>query len=117
MGEGIQKSAEDHKGDRGAGGAAHTAGGPNRPRRLPKEKEPGIVDCDLFRVIEYYFPRLVEWLRGLKDFRRADRVVYPQELLILLCVIERILGHGAARQHDLDKHEEPFIANVMRLSG
>ena len=47
----------------------------------------------------------------------ASRVVYPRELLVLLCVIERILGDKSARQHDLYKHEEPFIGNVMRLSG
>ena len=47
----------------------------------------------------------------------ASRVVYPRELLVLLCVIERILGNRSARQHDLDKHEEPFIGNVMRLTG
>ena len=47
----------------------------------------------------------------------ASRVVHPREQLVLLCVIERILGNRSARQHDLDKHEEPFIGNVMRLTG
>ena len=47
----------------------------------------------------------------------ASRVVYPQSLLVLLCVIERILGNRSSRQHDLDKHEEAFVYNVMRLAG
>ena len=58
----------------------------------------------------------MSWLRGLEDFRRKDRVFYPQALLILLCVIERICGNGSNRQHDLDKHEGAFVANVMRLA-
>ena len=37
--------------------------------------------------------------------------------MILLCIVERICGNRSNRQHDLDKHEGAFIANVMRLAG
>ena len=117
MDKGIQRDTEDHKGDKRACGAAHKAPGPRRKGRRPKEAEPGINDCDLFRVIDYYFHDLVAWLRGLEDFRRKNSVYYPQALLILLCIIERICGNSSCRQHDLDKHERPFISNVMRLAG
>ena len=116
MGEGAQKNTEGHEGDKRAGGAADKAPGPRRKGREPKEAEPGINDCDLFRVIDYYFPSLVAWLGGLEDFRKASRVFYPQALLILICVIERICGNSSSRQHDLDKREGAFVANIMRLS-
>ena len=37
--------------------------------------------------------------------------------MILVCVIERVCGNRSNRQHDLDKREGTFVANVMRLAG
>ena len=37
-------------------------------------------------------------------------------LILLLCMVERILGYASGRRHDRDKAEKAFVANMARLS-
>lgn len=53
----------------------------------------------------------------MKDFRKERRIVYGQSLILLLLILERICGNRSGRQHDLDRHEEAFKANVELLTG
>ena len=60
--------------------------------------------------------QLPEYFRGLKDFRKAERISYQVRQLLLLCIVERILEYATGHQHDHDKTEKAFVTNMMRLS-
>ena len=51
----------------------------------------------------------------MKDFRRRDRIVYEERLLLFLAILERIMGHTSNRQHDQVKRENPFKDTVCKL--
>jgi len=52
----------------------------------------------------------------VKDFRRRDRIVYEERLLLFLAILERIMGHTSNRQHDQVKRENPLKDTACKLT-
>jgi len=115
MGKRIQKIAKGHKGNKHTGRAGHTAERSRRAGRKPQEKEPGINNADLIRIVGVLWPKFNEYLDSVNDFRRQDRIVYEMRLLLFLAILERIMGHTSNRQHDYVKHEEFLKDTVSKL--
>ena len=118
MDEGIQKSQTAAEGNQCNRGTDHQGIWGKKAGRKPKEQEPGVNNVgDLISVLQHYFPEFTDWLEGLRDFRRPDRIIFQSTVLVLEMILERLCGTDARAHLTQHRRETVFKQNLETLLG
>ena len=118
MDKGIQKSQTAAEGNQCNRGTDHQGIWGKKAGRKPKEQEPGVNNVgDLISVLQHYFPEFTDWLEGLRDFRRPDRIIFQSTVLVLEMILERLCGTDARAHLTQHRRETVFKQNLETLLG
>lgn len=118
MDEGIQKSQTAAEGNQCNRGTDYQGLWGKKAGRKPKEQEPGINNVgDLISVLQHYFPEFTDWLEELRDFRRPDRIIFQDAILVLEMILERLCGTDARAHLTQHRRETVFKQNLETLLG
>jgi hypothetical protein len=80
--------------------------------RLATEEKRGIV-IQLYKTIRHFFPDLLLWLKGIKDFRRKSE--YELAELLTACITMHLLKSGSRNSFNNLRKEAKFKKNYESL--
>lgn len=81
-----------------------------------KIKEENLVEV-LSTTVRHFFPELNQWIKGLKDLRNQELIIYKRETLIWSVIIMILTKQGARSKIGNQMRGAVFLENLKQLSG
>lgn len=70
-----------------------------------------------FKTVHHFFPKLSDWLNGVKDPRQQKKIEYSPSEVLWAGVLMFVCKLGARRQLNFEFGTREFLLNFQRLTG